>query len=130
MHHKNLNLCLKLYLKSSIQGGNFRSKIRIDSSKHYYPIAISLYYLKFSNQESYNYHRYSSYISGPIWLDNLNQCSSSSTDLRSCTNAVGVHDCTHSEDIVLTCKLYVCTLILTDFISALSPEVIMVAVMV
>jgi len=49
--------------------------------------------------------RYSSSITSKIWLDNLDSCNSLSRDLRKCTKAVGVNDCTHSEDIILTCYL-------------------------
>ena len=48
--------------------------------------------------------RYQNYQSYPIWLDNLNSCNSASTDLRKCTRAVGVNDCSHSEDIILSCS--------------------------
>jgi len=41
--------------------------------------------------------------SAPIWLDNFNNCTSSSTDLRMCAIAVGVTDCSHHEDVILTC---------------------------
>ncbi len=41
---------------------------------------------------------------GPIWLDNLYYCYSSTTDLRNCTRAVGVHNCNHGEDVTLTCS--------------------------
>ena len=40
----------------------------------------------------------------PIWLDNLYYCDSNTSDLRQCTNAVGVHDCGHHEDVILTCS--------------------------
>jgi len=48
--------------------------------------------------------RYYSYLSAPIWLDNLRYCNSYASDLRQCTNAVGYNDCSHSEDIILTCS--------------------------
>ena len=49
--------------------------------------------------------RYTSDLSNtPIWLDNLNFCYSETSDLRQCTYAVGINDCSHSEDIILTCK--------------------------
>ena len=47
--------------------------------------------------------RYTTTSRTPIWLDNLYYCDSSTSDLRQCTNAVGVHDCNHAEDIILTC---------------------------
>lgn len=53
----------------------------------------------------FNFRGYTSYLtSTPIWLDNLFNCNSYSSDLRQCTQAVGVNDCSHSEDIVLTCS--------------------------
>ena len=53
----------------------------------------------------YYFFSYSSSLTIPIWLDNLDNCASSSkSDLRKCTNAVGISDCTHRDDVVLTCK--------------------------
>ena len=41
--------------------------------------------------------------SGPIWLDDLG-CSSTSTHLRACSHgAIGVHNCDHSQDVILSC---------------------------
>jgi hypothetical protein len=50
---------------------------------------------------------------GPILLDDV-QCSSDDLTLLSCSrNAVGEHDCVHSEDVVIYCvdsgKLLVCS---------------------
>ncbi len=48
--------------------------------------------------------QYSTTLFGPIWLDNLDYCYSSTTDLRNCTRAVGVHNCNHRKDVTLTCS--------------------------
>ncbi len=48
--------------------------------------------------------QYSTTLFGPIWLDNLDYCYSSTTDLRNCTRAVGVHNCNHGEDVTLSCS--------------------------
>ena len=42
--------------------------------------------------------------SGQIWLDNV-ACTSSDTELIACSsNAIGVHDCTHSDDASVRCE--------------------------
>ena len=62
--------------------------------------------------------------SGPIWLDQL-ACTGEESGLASCrANQIGVHDCTHAEDVGIQCLpkssmyiLYVCiyiVLLLSD----------------
>ena len=42
--------------------------------------------------------------SGQIWLDNV-ACTLSDTELIACSsNAIGVHDCTHSDDASVRCE--------------------------
>ena len=42
---------------------------------------------------------------GPIWLDDL-VCSPTSTQLRECSHGgVGVHNCDHSKDVILSCAV-------------------------
>jgi len=42
--------------------------------------------------------------SGPIWLDNVNCEDSCLADLNQCQhNAMGDHDCYHSEDVSIAC---------------------------
>ena len=69
------------------------------------PSSVCTYVISVQNDKyiSTIFLRYQYYQSYPIWLDNLNSCTSSSTDLRKCTTAVGVNDCSHSEDITLYC---------------------------
>ena len=39
----------------------------------------------------------------PIWLDDL-RCSYSDTSLAECNSrGVGIHDCSHSEDVAISC---------------------------
>ena len=41
--------------------------------------------------------------SGPIWLDQL-ACTGEESGLASCrANQIGVHDCTHAEDVGIQC---------------------------
>ena len=41
---------------------------------------------------------------GEVWLDNL-QCTSSDVILAACTHrGFGVEDCSHSEDVALSCS--------------------------
>ena len=44
----------------------------------------------------------------PIWLDDWVYCyyrlDFTTPDLRNCSRAVGVHNCLHSEDVILTCN--------------------------
>ena len=43
------------------------------------------------------------YVDGEIWMDEVN-CASSTTNFLTCShNGWGVENCSHSEDIILTC---------------------------
>ena len=55
----------------------------------------------------YPYHKINAcryaLTTGPIWLDDLS-CSSTSPHLRACSHrGIGVHNCDHSQDVILSC---------------------------
>jgi hypothetical protein len=43
------------------------------------------------------------YITGPIWLDSLSCPEDASTATECSNDGWGVHDCSHSEDLYLSC---------------------------